>query len=681
MVIIPREKPIIENLNIYYLDVEKLLEHYQGEVGCGGIYFKSHAAEGVIFFDKDDLLNAIYREKDVELTGADAVDQLINAGGQYNFSVHVYQISMDEVYFWSSIPSAEKIYKDLSTEFTDLEGLIRKMSSEKLTGYIDVAIGNGRESGLIFIINGKIMGGSFTWDNGEPGPTRKNQELLIKKTKKLGGSFNVCRIPLSKMKGRGEARRPSGKPSHNTILMMEELLKIFEKTISSRKKMKADFNKILKKKFVENAEKYAFLDPFAAEFEYSNRRIKFSGAATDQELINGVTNSLRQLAQELGMVAQFLANTGVWSEKYAKQLVIFQRKIGVMTNISSISDFGISARGYAEFFDGIPAAIYRTTLEGKIVYCNRAFARLFGFAAAAELIDSPIIELYRHKKDRGLFVHSILQRGRLIDLPVAFKMKNGTTILCAVTAKVVLDDDGMVVHLDGFMRDITDQTHAPKTNARLDGIADDIKDIVIIMDLQGDLIDINRAGQQLTGFSREQMQGQPLSGFFVPEDREFFIIFLSDILKIGRSETVLAVMDHNSQKHHLDWHAYLVRNEGRPHHIKCIVRDVSDIVARQRQRNIDQKFEGVLEMAGGVAHSMNQPLTIVNNLLSELLEQQQPDDTSLPKLLKVRHQIDRMNEIAKKIGNIKKYEAMDYVAGVKIVDIDKASWGRNKDNS
>ena len=344
-----------------------------------------------------------------------------------------------------------------------------------------------------------------------------------------------------------------------------------------------------------------------------------------------------------------------------------------MANIPSISDFGISARGYAEFFDGIPAAIYRTTLEGKIVYCNKAFAQIFGFDAAAELIDSPIIERYRNKKDRGLFVHSILQRGRLFDLPIAFKMKNGTPVLCAVTAKAVLDDDGMVVHLDGFMRDITGQIQTPVTNARLDGIADDFKDVVVIMDLQGELIDINRAGEKLLGYSREQMQGQPLSGFLVPEDREFFIIFLSDILKTGRHETVLAVMDHSRQKHHLDWHAYLVRNEGRPHHIKCIVRDVSDIVTRQRERNIDQKFQGVLEMAGGVAHSLNQPLTIVNNLISELLEQQQPDDSIFPKLLKVHDQINKMNEIAKKIGNIKKYEAMDYVAGVKIVDIDKAS--------
>jgi hypothetical protein len=35
--------------------------------------------------------------------------------------------------------------------------------------------------------------------------------------------------------------------------------------------------------------------------------------------------------------------------------------------------------------------------------------------------------------------------------------------------------------------------------------------------------------------------------------------------------------------------------------------------------------------------------------------------------------VERISEIAKKIGNIKKYEPMDYVAGIKIVDIDKTS--------
>ena len=200
MVIIPREKPVLENMNIYYLNVQKLLEHYQGEIGSGGVYFKSHAAEGAIFFDKDDLLSGHFIDKKNEISGVQAIKSLLNAGDKHNFNVTIYKIAEDEVYFWASIPTAEKIYKDLSTEFTDLEGLVKKMSSEKLTGYIDASIGQGKEAGLIFIINGNIIGGSYSWSNGKPTPNKENQQLIIRKTKEKGGTFNVCRIRISKLK-------------------------------------------------------------------------------------------------------------------------------------------------------------------------------------------------------------------------------------------------------------------------------------------------------------------------------------------------------------------------------------------------------------------------------------------------------------------------------------------------
>jgi hypothetical protein len=62
----------------------------------------------------------------------------------------------------------------------------------------------------------------------------------------------------------------------------------------------------------------------------------------------------------------------------------------------------------------------------------------------------------------------------------------------------------------------------------------------------------------------------------------------------------------------------------------------------------------------------------INEILSEL----ERDGNLYPKVQKVYDQLQKLNEIAQKIGNIKKYEAMDYVAGVKIVDIDKSSWAQ-----
>jgi hypothetical protein len=323
MVVIPRQQPVLENLNIYYLNVRKLLEHFQGEIGTGGVYFKSHAAEAVIFFDQNELLNGFLQDRDIEITGQKAIERLLEAGHDYNFSVNIYEIGSEEVYFWASIPAAEKIYQDLSTEFTDLEGLIKKMSSEKLTGYIDVSIGNGREMGLLFLINGKIRGGSYSWANGSPSLSKENQDLLIQKSKDLGGSFNVCRIPLTK----SATDRKSGieGPQHTDIAIeiLEELLVIFEKVVRSKGKRRFDFQKLLKQKLVEHADRYAFLDPFAGEFEYREHKITFSGQANDQNLVVAVFAVVKEMAQELGLMSPLIENLDSWSVKYSEELAIY----------------------------------------------------------------------------------------------------------------------------------------------------------------------------------------------------------------------------------------------------------------------------------------------------------------------------------------------------------------------
>jgi hypothetical protein len=323
MVVIPRQQPVLENLNIYYLNVRKLLEHFQGEIGAGGVYFKSHAAEGVIFFDQNELLSGFFKDRDIEISGNEAIERLLEAGDDYNFSVNIYEIGPEEVYYWASIPTAEQIYKDLSTEFTDLEGLVKKMGSEKLTGFIDVSIGDGKEMGLIFLINGKIRGGSYSWGNGSPSPSKENQDLLIQKSKEFGGSFNVCRIPLTNSETDSEPDLAKSKHLANAIEFLEELLRIFEKVVRLKRKKRIDFQKLLKQKLVEHAEQFAFLDPFAGEFEYVEHKITFSGQTSDQNLVEGLFAVVKEMARELGLLPALIENLDSWSGKYSEELAIY----------------------------------------------------------------------------------------------------------------------------------------------------------------------------------------------------------------------------------------------------------------------------------------------------------------------------------------------------------------------
>lgn len=313
MILIPKEKPILENLHSYYLDIEKLFEHYQGEVGAGGVYFNSPSAEGVVFFDKDELLNGLFRDKDVEVTGREAIKRLKQAVSSHDFTVNVYEIDPEQVYFWANMMSATKIYEQLSTEFTDLQGLIRKMGSEKLTGFISVSIRDGEEGGLVFLNDGEIIGGSYSWGNVEVNHSRENLNRLVEKTKEFGGVFDVSRI--SAATGFEEESRDT-----ETVAMLEELLGEFEEAVTASRKVRANFDTLLKQKFSEKAEQYDFLDPFEAAVRYAGGRLELSASVGEAQLTAGIVETLTELADELAEIPRLRAALSDWSERYKSEL-------------------------------------------------------------------------------------------------------------------------------------------------------------------------------------------------------------------------------------------------------------------------------------------------------------------------------------------------------------------------
>lgn len=326
-----------------------------------------------------------------------------------------------------------------------------------------------------------------------------------------------------------------------------------------------------------------------------------------------------------------------------------------------------------EFIDNIPVGIFRSTLEGKLVYCNRAYARLFGFGSPRELINYPVVNLYRNKKDRGVLMRTLLKQGRVTDVPVAFVKRDGRPIRCQVTARAVFDEDGIAMMLDGIIKDVSWEWAQKRPQVTIDGSINGSADVIFILDLKGSLLDINRAGINFLGRSKQQLLNEPLSNHIDPKFREIYILLLADILKIGREEVILTVRDTKNQEYFIELCACLVKSNGVPHHIKCVARNVTNKVRRQKEDQDEEKLQGVLEMAGGVAHRLTQPLTVINNVLSEIMVDFTPDHHHYPKLVKIDDQVKIINEIASKIRKIKKYVAMDYVGGHKIVDIDRAS--------
>jgi len=320
MIIVPRENPVIHNLNSYYLDFEKLLEHYQRELGSGAVQFKSTSSQAVVFFDKQNILNGTFQTNTGKVDGRNAIDRLKESLSGTNYTVTVYRIDPHKINFWANLQNVEEYYKNLSTEFTHLEGLIKKMSSEMLTGFIEVSIGGGEEGGQIFFDHGAIVGSFCSWEKGELNRSKDNLELLILKSKELGGTFNVNKIFLENRKEGISPEKLLKETPPDRLDMIQELLIIFEKLVRSNKKIKAEFDTLLKRKFMEKVDEYDFLDPFTAEFQYAKGKIIYAGTADVELISKGVMECVKELADELEIQHQFPKYLVDWAQRYSKEI-------------------------------------------------------------------------------------------------------------------------------------------------------------------------------------------------------------------------------------------------------------------------------------------------------------------------------------------------------------------------
>ncbi|MEQ8186674.1 MAG: response regulator [Candidatus Eremiobacterota bacterium] len=84
-------------------------------------------------------------------------------------------------------------------------------------------------------------------------------------------------------------------------------------------------------------------------------------------------------------------------------------------------------------------------------------------------------------------------------------------------------------------------------------------------------------------------------------------------------------------------------------------------------------LKGVVEMAGATAHELNQPLAAILMTSQFLMSQLKEEHPNYKQLKRIENQTQRMAEIIKKITFITRYEVKEYIDGIKIVDIEKAS--------
>jgi len=331
MIVIPRDQPIVVNMNSYFLDVQKLVEHFVGEIGSGAVHFKSNSAEAAIFFEESSAPVGVIVERGERNYGPDTIQRLLEMASSHNFNVSIYAIDSERIHYWASLPSATPLYQNLTAEFTDLAALVKKMRTERLTGYVDVTQGSDKAAGsggAIFFNLGSILGSCGSRNGSDLSASPEKLQSLIQSSASAGGVFNVFQVQMT---GTGTpapkvpkapttvAAANNASTSGDSIQMLSDLLQITETAIRESKG-KGDFATALRRKFIQLADRYDFLDPFAGEVTYADGELICHDDLEPAQIQKAIFQSIKELAQEMNLIKIMSSRLVKWSEKYGVPL-------------------------------------------------------------------------------------------------------------------------------------------------------------------------------------------------------------------------------------------------------------------------------------------------------------------------------------------------------------------------
>jgi len=187
-----------------------------------------------------------------------------------------------------------------------------------------------------------------------------------------------------------------------------------------------------------------------------------------------------------------------------------------------------SEKKYHDLFEFLPIPVYEMDLEAKITAANRAIFEIFGGTEkdlkngfnAWSLLSLEDVEKSRTNIQR-------LVRGEQVEgTEYTFRRLDGSTFPAIVVSNVITQD-GRPTRIRGAIIDITERRQAEETvrrmNAFLDSIIENIPDMIFLKDAR-DLrfVRFNRAGEELLGYSREELLGRNDHDFFPKDQADLF---------------------------------------------------------------------------------------------------------------------------------------------------------------
>ncbi|PKN35492.1 MAG: hypothetical protein CVU61_02985 [Deltaproteobacteria bacterium HGW-Deltaproteobacteria-19] len=123
----------------------------------------------------------------------------------------------------------------------------------------------------------------------------------------------------------------------------------------------------------------------------------------------------------------------------------------------------VSEARYRDMFTNAVEGIYRSARDGRFIFVNPSYARMYGYESPQDMIDgvrSIERQVYCLPEDLNRINAELEEKGSVRDVEVRHRRKDGSSFWVSLTARVIRDGGGGVLSYEGRVIDITDRKQA-----------------------------------------------------------------------------------------------------------------------------------------------------------------------------------------------------------------------------
>ena len=290
------------------------------------------------------------------------------------------------------------------------------------------------------------------------------------------------------------------------------------------------------------------------------------------------------------------------------------RPIGVVVSFTDVTALRDAiARATASearvrsLIDAATDALLVLDADGLITYANPVADRLFGVDAGA-LAGSRLVD-FVPEQARRRFVAALarLRRGEHLVGEFPGLRADGREVVVEVSAGQLPDG-----RIECIARDVTERRALEGERDRLALAAEQASDAIYVTDLDGRIVYVNRAYERLTGYLRDEVIGRTTEVHRGADEAAADLGVEALLASGGTLAGEITMRTNGGRRFRVSKRLVVLRDrDGVPTGTLGIARDIS--VERDEDARLANaaRMEAVAQLAGGIAHDLNNVLTMI----------------------------------------------------------------------